>query len=278
MRLHPTQAPPSPVRPPAVAGMFYPAQPPLLRAQVEAYLAAARLPALPGAVRAVIAPHAGYIYSGPVAGYSFRALPDLTGRTVYLLGPAHYVPVHGVAAGTFRAMRTPLGEAPVATDRVADLVAAGGPMHYNDEAHEPEHSLEVEVPFLQVRGDGNFRLVPLLFGTVDPDRVAAALAAHLAADASALVVVSSDLSHYHPYDTARRLDTAFLKAVVAGDVVAVHQGEACGLLPILTLMLLAERLGWQPHLLDYRNSGDTAGDRRRVVGYGAVAYTQSTTS
>lgn len=275
MRPYPTQAPPSPVRRPAVAGMFYPAQPPLLRAQIEEYLAAARLPELPGPVRAVIAPHAGYIYSGPVAGYSFRALPDLQGRTVYLLGPAHYVPVRGVAAGTFRAMRTPLGEAPVATDVVADLIAAGEPVHYDDEAHTPEHSLEVEVPFLQVLGDGHFRLVPLLFGTVDPAHAAEALADRLAADATALVVVSSDLSHYYPYDTARRLDTAFLKALVVGDVAAVGRGEACGLLPILTLMLLAERLGWQPHLLDYRNSGDTAGDRQRVVGYGAVAYTQA---
>jgi AmmeMemoRadiSam system protein B len=254
--------------------MFYPAQPEVLRQQIRDFLAAARIPTLPGPVRAVIAPHAGYIYSGPVAGYSFRALPDLSERTIYLLGPAHFVPVRGVAAGTFRAMRTPLGEAPVAVDVVADLIAAGEPFHYDDEAHAPEHSLEVEVPFLQALGDGRFRLVPLLFGTVDPDRVAAILAHRLAAEATALVVVSSDLSHYHPYETARRLDTAFLQAVVRGDTAAVGRGEACGLLPILTLMLVAEHLGWQPHWLDYRNSGDTAGDRQRVVGYGAVAYTE----
>ncbi len=274
MRPYPVQVPPSSVRRPAVAGMFYPAQPQGLRSQIAEYLAAARVPAWSETVRAVIAPHAGYIYSGPVAGYSFRALPDLTDRTIYLLGPAHFVPVRGVAAGTFRAMRTPLGEAPVATDVVAELVEAKGPIHYDDEAHVPEHSLEVEVPFLQVLGDERFRLVPLLFGTVDPDRVAAILAERLAAEATALVVVSSDLSHYHPYDTARRLDTAFLQAVVAGDVAAVGRGEACGLLPILTLMLVAQRLGWRPYLLDYRNSGDTAGDRQRVVGYGAVAYTE----
>ncbi len=274
MRPYPVQVPPSPVRRPAVAGMFYPAQPHMLRNQIAEYLAAARVSIGAEAVRAVIAPHAGYIYSGPVAGYSFRALPDLKERTIYLLGPAHFVPVRGVAAGTFQAMRTPLGEAPVATDVVEELIKAGEPIHYDDEAHAPEHSLEVEVPFLQVLGNGSFRLVPLLFGTVDPERVAAILAARLAAEATALVVVSSDLSHYHPYETARRLDTAFLQAVVAGDVAAVGRGEACGLLPILTLMLVAKRLGWQPHLLDYRNSGDTAGDRQRVVGYGAVAYTE----
>lgn len=261
------------IRPAAVAGSFYPASAPYLRAAVERYLADAALPDA-GAVRAVIAPHAGYVYSGPIAGYAFRALPEVAGRTIFLLGPAHFVPVQGVAALSSAAMLTPLGAVSVATGIVANLLASGDLVHEDDEAHVPEHCLEVELPFLQVLGGADFRIVPLLFGHIDPDRAADLLSGFLAEDKSALLVVSSDLSHYHPYEAARRLDTGFLDAVVAGDVAAVAQGEACGLLPILTLMLLARRFGWRARLLDYRNSGDTAGDRRRVVGYGAVAFVE----
>lgn len=262
------------IRPAAVAGSFYPAPASYLRASVERYLADAAPP--PAAtVRAVIAPHAGYVYSGPVAGYSFRALPKLVGRTILLLGPAHFVPLRGLAAGSFAAMATPLGPVPVASDIIAELLAAGDLVQEDDEAHAPEHCLEVELPFLQVSGGVAFRVAPLLFGHVDPGRVADLLSSFLAQDDRALVVVSSDLSHYHPYEAARKLDTSFLDAVVGGDLSVAARGEACGLLPILTLMLLAERFGWRPRLLDYRNSGDTAGDRRRVVGYGAVAYVEA---
>lgn len=270
---HPaTTAAPGEARRAAVAGSFYPAHPQRLRSEVEGYLREARPAALAGEVRAVIAPHAGYIYSGPIAGYSFRVLPVLAGRTVYLLGPAHFVHVEGVAAGPYRAMMTPLGNTPVA-GAVIERLMAGGVVYADAEAHAPEHCLEVELPFLQVLGGDDFQVVPLLFGRVNPERTAQALYDLIAADDKALVVVSSDLSHYHPYDIARRLDTAFLDAVARGDAPAAARGEACGLIPILTLMLLAAHLGWQPHLLDYRNSGDTAGDRARVVGYGAIAYT-----
>ncbi len=265
----------SEVRRPAVAGQFYPAQPQRLRSQVEECLHAAAIEPLPGPVRAVIAPHAGYIYSGPIAGHSFRALPPPGGRIVYLMGPAHYVPVSGIAAGEFRAMATPLTNTPVAVEEAHHLVAASRCVHLDEGAHTPEHCLEVELPFLQVTAGGPFRIVPLLFGRVDPVQAAAVLGDAIAGDESALLVISSDLSHYHSYETARRLDTAFLDAVVQGDLVAAGRGEACGLLAILTLMLVAARFGWRAHLLDYRNSGDTAGDRSRVVGYGAVAYTAS---
>jgi hypothetical protein len=256
-----------------VAGSFYPASPTYLRAAVERYLADAAPPPS-GRVRAVIAPHAGYVYSGPIAGFSFRALPKLSGRTVFLLGPAHFAPVRGVAALSFAAMLTPLGAAAVATGIVADLLASADLVRVDDEAHAPEHCLEVELPFLQVLGGTEMRVVPLLFGHVDPARPADLLAGLLVQDRNALIVVSSDLSHYHPYETARRLDTGFLEAVVRGDMAAAGQGEACGRLPILCLMLLAARFGWSARLLDYRNSGDTAGDRRRVVGYGAVAFVE----
>ncbi|HEY66409.1 MAG TPA: AmmeMemoRadiSam system protein B [Caldilineae bacterium] len=267
------------VRPEAVAGTFYPAQPAVLRRGVITYIEQARPPRLPGRPRAVIAPHAGYIYSGPIAGYSYRVLSSLPPRprVVYLMGPAHHVPISGVAVGTFAAFRTPLGEAPVDMEIVEQLLRLGAPFTENNHAHLPEHCLEVQIPFLQVVLDGHFRLVPLLFGQVNPQPVASALEDLLADDPDALVVVSSDLSHYHPYDTARRLDQATLQAVLRGDLAGAANGEACGIVPMLTLMFIADQLGWEPHLLDYRNSGDTAGDRLQVVGYGAVAYTESAT-
>ena len=138
------------VRYPAVAGQFYPKQPQRLRAQVDELLQAAQLGPQQGIVHAVIAPHAGYIYSGPIAGYSFRSLPPPDGRTIYLLGPAHYVPLSGVAVGEFRAMATPLGQTPVAVELGHRLVTASRFIHLDEGAHTPEHCLEVELPFLQV--------------------------------------------------------------------------------------------------------------------------------
>jgi len=263
------------VRRPAVAGAFYPAQPAQLRAMITQYLEEATLPPLPGRVRAVIAPHAGYIYSGPVAGYSFRALAPLPrDATVFLMGPAHYVPVPSVALGYFQSMETPLG--PVAVDdALVQALAEESPcMTIQNDAHLPEHSLEVELPFLQMIASDRFRVVPMLLGQPDPQCVADALVPILARDANARVVVSSDLSHYHPYAVARQLDAAFIDAVLRGDMVAVARGEACGRYPILVLMHIAQALGWTPHLLDYRNSGDTAGDKRQVVGYAAIAFTE----
>ena len=263
------------VRPPAVAGAFYPANPAHLQAAVTSYLEAANLPQLPGQVRAVIAPHAGYIYSGPVAGYSFRALAPLPANaTVYLMGPAHYVPVREVALGDFRAMETPLGHVSVNEARVRALAESSSCLAIQNEAHLPEHSLEVELPFLQTIAPANFQVVPMLFGQADVECVARELLPTIAHEPQTRIVVSSDLSHYHPYTTARRLDMAFIAAVLSGDLTAVLRGEACGRYPIATLMLIAAARGWTPHLLDYRNSGDTAGDKRRVVGYTAIAYTE----
>ncbi len=263
------------VRRPAVAGAFYPAQPARLQAMVAQYLEEAAPPRLTGRVRAVIAPHAGYIYSGPIAGYSFRALAPLPqDATVFLMGPAHYVPVSDVALGYFQSMETPLGPVEVDEALVQTLAEESACMTIQNDAHLPEHSLEVELPFLQMIASDRFRVVPMLLGQPNPECVADALAPILARDPKARVVVSSDLSHYHPYATARRLDASFIDAVLRGDTVAVARGEACGRYPILSLMAIAQALGWTPHLLDYRNSGDTAGDKRQVVGYAAIAFTE----
>ncbi len=262
-----------PVRQPAVSGQFYPGNSDVLRKDIQKYVDEATLPEDLGTVRAVVAPHAGYIYSGPTAGYAFKALTTLPRKpwTVYLLGPAHRVPFRGVALGEFSAFQTPLGDAPIAVEQVEEMLSRSPLYSRAPDAHVPEHCLEVEVPFLQMTLP-DFRLVPMLFGDVDPREVGAELAKHISEDN--LVVVSSDLSHFFPYDRARRLDTSLLDAVLAGDEMGVLRGEACGKAPVATLMTVARHRGWQPHLLDYRTSGDTAGDKWQVVGYGAIAYTE----
>ncbi len=228
-------------------------------------------------MRAIIAPHAGYIYSGPVAGCSFSALNGsiLDDHTIFLMGPAHYVPISGVAVGRYRALSTPLGELPVDIDIVERLLSDAAVFSEHNDAHAPEHCLEVELPFLQNLGFSRFRVVPLLFGQASPERVTQSLIPYIENDSSCCVVVSSDLSHFHSYAHAKRIDTALLEAIVRNDYSTVERGEACGRIPILTLMLIAEDLGWKARLLDYKNSGDTAGDRQRVVGYGAIAYTET---
>lgn len=262
-----------PVRWPAVAGSFYPAPPAVLQHTVTQLLDDAPDCDLTH-LRALIVPHAGYRYSGPIAATGFRQLRDLARPcdTVLLLGPAHRVFVDGVAAGTFLAMETPLGAVAVDHAGRAWLLGQGRPFVQHDAAHVPEHCLEVELPFLQLTLP-DARVIPLLFGDTDPLVVARHLLELLRNRTDLLVIVSSDLSHYHPYEDAVRRDRALLHALLAGEQSAVAQQQACGLLPILTLMELAHQLGWQPHLLDYRNSGDTAGSRDAVVGYAAVAYT-----
>jgi AmmeMemoRadiSam system protein B len=260
------------IRQPAVAGQFYPRDADTIRRMIRKYMDEATLPTDLGTVRAVIAPHAGYIYSGYTAGYAFKALEALPERkwTVFLLGPAHRLYFRGVALGDYSAFRTPLGDVAIAVDRVADLLARSPLYTRTPQAHEPEHCLEVEVPFLQMTL-ANFQLVPMLFGEVDPEEVALDLADHV--EQSDLIVISNDMSHFHPYDEAQRLDQSLLAALLNNDTKGVLRGEACGRAPVATLMRIAGRKKWTPHLLDYRTSGDTAGDRWQVVGYASVAYT-----
>ncbi|NOZ50949.1 MAG: AmmeMemoRadiSam system protein B [Chloroflexi bacterium] len=264
------------VRRAAVAGAFYPASPAVLHQSVQNYLERARVPDFASPARAVIAPHAGYLYSGPIAGHSFRTLDlDLQQpQTIILIGPAHYVPVDGVAVGDFDAFETPLGMVPVDRRLLAVLQKANPRFISQQAAHVPEHSLEVQIPFLQVRKTDQLSLAPLLTGHSRAESIAATLLPSIRNDSTLRLVISSDLSHFHPYEKARSFDTDLVRAILRGDLDAVQRGEACGRIPILVLMHLALQLDWQPHLLDYRNSGDTAGDKRRVVGYAAIAYTE----
>ncbi len=255
------------VREPAVAGLFYPAEAEALAAEVDALLAAA-----PGGApaRALLVPHAGYFYSGPAAAAGYALWRGLQPRTVYLLGPPHRVAVGGVGVATGQAFRTPLGRVPVDQNATASLLACGPPFRAAAAAHGPEHDLEVQLPFLQ-RLFANLVIAAMLADRVDPAPVAAALAPLVSAP-EALLVVTSDLSHYLPAEAARRSDRAFLDALLAGDVSAVVTGNACGAAAAAVLCALAGRLGWIPELLDYRHSGHASGDHSSVVGYAAVAY------
>lgn len=246
------------IRPAAVAGSFYPADPAALAAAVDGHLAAARPDPGPPP-RALVVPHAGYRYSGAIAGSGWAAAPAAVAR-VALIGPAHRVAVAGCVQSGADRFRTPLGDC-----RVED---AGLPAHAA--AHAPEHCLEVQLPFIQRRWPGA-AVVPVLAGDAEPAAVADWLEARLAAPGT-LLAVSSDLSHYLGEAEARRSDRACAEAVLALDPGAIDDGMACGAIPLRGLLLLARRLGLRPRLLDLRTSGDTAGPRDAVVGYGAFAF------
>ncbi|MDR1934939.1 MAG: AmmeMemoRadiSam system protein B [Candidatus Accumulibacter sp.] len=256
-------------RPAAVAGMFYPDSPQRLGREVAAMLAdAARAPE--DCPKALIVPHAGYVYSGPVAASAFAMLTRRrdTIRRVVLLGPTHRVAVRGLALPDCEAFATPLGSVPVdllAADALRDLPQ----VIVSDPAHRQEHSLEVELPFLQVVL-GEFSLLPLAVGEASPDAVAEALD-RLWGGPETLIVVSSDLSHYLPYEDARQIDAGTARQIGDLDPMINHY-QACGATPVNGLLLAARKRGLQVRRLDLRNSGDTAGDRRKVVGYGAFAF------
>lgn len=256
------------IRPPAVAGAFYPEDAQKLRAQLKHLLA--KNPATESAPKALIAPHAGYLYSGAVAARAYNCLPAGTEsiRRVVLLGPAHRVALHGLALPTVQAFRTPLGDVPLDQEAM-EMVAHLPQVSRSDAPHRLEHSLEVQLPFLQTRLH-SFALVPLVAGWTQPGVVAEVLQA-LWGHHDTLIVISSDLSHYHPYETARRMDADTAQSIETGQI-PIASEQACGAHPINGLLRAAREHNLKIQRLDLRNSGDTAGDRRRVVGYGAWAY------
>jgi len=254
------------VREACVAGYFYPGDADQLRRDVDGYLCAAEANGAPP--KALIVPHAGYVYSGPVAasGYALLEPARASIRRVVLLGPAHRFPFRGLAAHTAAHFETPLGRIPV--DRAAlDLLLELPQVRTLDVAHENEHSLEVHLPFLQAALD-DFTLVPLVVGDAAPDEVAEVLERVWGGDET-LIVISSDLSHFHDYKTARRLDTATARAIEELRATDIAPECACGCRPIAGLLTLADRKGLHVTAIDLRNSGDMAGPRNEVVGYGA---------
>jgi hypothetical protein len=256
------------VRRAAVAGTFYPDDPQALAAVVDRLLPPA--PADEPAPKALIVPHAGYVYSGPVAGVAYARLRPLRGaiRCVVLLGPAHFVPVDGLAVSGADAFATPLGAVPV-DDEARRRVLALPQVTVDDAAHAREHSLEVHLPFLQ-RLLAEFRILPLVVGVAEPAEVAEVLD-RVWGGAETLVVASSDLSHYHAHETAAALDRRTAEAIVARAPERVGPEDACGAFPVRGLLWAARRRELDVRLLDLRSSGDTAGPRDEVVGYGAFS-------
>jgi len=260
----------STIRPAAVAGLFYPDNPIELKRTVADLLAHAGAGVARPAPKALIVPHAGYIYSGAVAASAYSALADLRGRIrrVVLLGPTHRVPVRGLALPEAERFATPLGEVPL--DCAGMQALAGLPQVVRSAAaHQMEHSLEVQLPFLQqVLGD--FQLLPLAVGDASAAEVAEVLEQVWGGDET-LIVISSDLSHFLPDALARQVDGETVKAILALNPHLNHE-QACGATPVNGLLLAAKRHGLHPVALDVRNSSDTAGDPERVVGYAAFAF------
>lgn len=260
------------IRPPAVAGLFYPGEANALARDVRAMLAAARPSEL--IPKVLIIPHAGYIYSGPIAAAGYAALKNIAPRIrrVVLLGPTHRVAVRGLALPGADAFATPLGAVQIDAEAV-QAIAHLPQITVSPQVHAQEHALEVQLPFLQTLLP-DFKLLPLAVGMATPQEVAEVLELLWGGDET-LIVVSSDLSHYLPYDTAKRMDGASAQNILDLEQGLNHE-QACGATPINGLILAARRHHLQPHLLDLRNSGDTAGSRDGVVGYASFAFTEDT--
>jgi AmmeMemoRadiSam system protein A len=247
-------------------------------------------------LKGLVCPHAGYPYSGPTAAIAYKTLAGREVQTVIVLGPSHYAAFAGASVPDVDAYQTPLGTVPI-SDKAQQLVKTSpfvlepkclvqrppwlrqsskpAPAAGEDTPDTWEHSVEVQVPFLQ-KTLKNFDLLPVVFGEVDPEQAARVLAGMI--DDHTIVVASSDLSHYHPYDEAKDLDNRCIRTILSLEVEAMKTQEACGKLPIQTLMCLAREKGWKAQLLDYRNSGDTSGDKSHgVVGYAAIAFYEPAT-
>lgn len=258
----------SAVRPPAVSGMFYPADPRQLEHDVQKYLAAAQPQSFHP--KALIAPHAGYIYSGAIAASAYATLKTIAPRIrrVILLGPTHRVAVRGLALPDTDAFDTPLGRVQLDTDAM-HAIAKLPQVLISGDAHEEEHSLEVQLPFLQ-SVLGEFTLLPLAVGMATADEVAEVLDAVWGGDET-LIVISSDLSHYLSYAAAQFADNRTAQDIL--NFQPIDHEQACGGTPISGLLVAARKHHLTPHLLDLRNSGDTAGSHIKVVGYAAFAFT-----
>ncbi len=255
------------VRFPAVQGQFYSADPKELKKDISNYMETCVVKELPGNLRALISPHAGYIYSGGVAASGYRHISQGTNK-VLVLAPSHHFYFFNSSILKVEYYENCLGK--IRLDEVAaNLRKTYSFINDVPDAHSNEHSLEVHIPFLQ-RHLSEFTLIPIVLGRQDPELLAKALVSIM--EKKTVLIASSDLSHYHPYNTAVKMDQNLINSIMLMNIENVSRGSACGLLPILTVMHMAEMLDWKPVLIDYRNSGDTAGNKDRVVGYSSIAF------
>lgn len=256
------------VRVAAVAGMFYPSKPEELQMTIQSFLARTQVLEA-DSPKALIVPHAGYAYSGKVAAAAYAQLHARDIRRVVLLGPSHRVILRGLAAPESLVWETPLGELLIDFQSLEKL-SSFDQVGFSDLAHADEHSLEVQLPFLQMVLD-EFRIVPLVVGRADAADVADVIES-LWGGPETLVVISSDLSHYESYDDAVRLDRRTAQGILELDLHGLDSDCACGLVPVSGMLEVALRKGLRVEQLDLQNSGDTAGPKDRVVGYGAFAF------
>ncbi len=263
---------PSRVRPAAVAGQFYPADVGQLQSMLTDMLGSKK-PYTGKPVKALVVPHAGFIYSGPVAASAYQAIAKQATqiRRVVLLGPSHRVGFHGIALPTASAFQTPLGMVRIDQSALAQI-RSYPQVQDLDQAHQQEHSLEVQLPFLQTLLN-DFLLVPLVVGECPASQVAEVIEALWGGDET-LFVISTDLSHYHSYETAVKQDSQTTQSILDLQPERIGYEDACGRNPLNGFLLAAKDHALKSHLIDLRNSGDTAGPPDRVVGYGAFAFTQ----
>lgn len=264
------------IREPAVAGSFYPDQPQQLVDNVTALLHSVQVSELSTRPKAVIVPHAGYMYSGATAAtaYATLALHAAAIRRVVLLGPVHRVPVRGLALPGVDAFATPLGEIELDREAISNLATLPQVL-VSAAAHRLEHSLEVQLPFLQTMLD-DFKLLPLAVGDASAEQVAEVLK-ELWGGLETFIVISSDLSHFLPYQHAQHTDRKTVDSILALRALTSYE-QACGATPVNGLLLAARQHRLQPQLLDLCNSGDTSGDKRRVVGYAALSFCEPETN
>ncbi len=256
------------IRPPAVAGAFYPGNPVQLQSMIDYFLDEAEDDGQSNPPKAIIVPHAGYIYSGPVAASAYARLKKQADNItrVVLIGPSHRVAFAGLAVPSVDEFATPLGNIKIDTQTVTELSAMPF-VHYLEQAHSMEHSLEVQLPFLQTVLK-SFQLVPIVAGDASADQVRQVLE-KVWGGPETLIVISSDLSHYHDYETAREMDSYTSRLIEAKQYENLDFDSACGRTPVSGLLAYARDHDLSVKTVDLRNSGDTAGDKNRVVGYGA---------
>ncbi len=258
------------VRKSVIAGTWYPGSKENLSRMLDNFFSNAGREDL-GEIRAVIAPHAGYVYSGQVAAYSFNQIKGGGYERVILLAPTHHYPFDGASIANYTHYETPLGEVRI-SPLAEKLMGESRLISSIPAAHSKEHSAEIEVPFLQ-KALGDFELVPIIVGRMsweDVDEFSDLIIRHL--DDKTLIVASTDLSHYHPYDKAVSMDKACIDSILALDSGKASNCEMCGYFPVLITMRIAEKLNWSTRLLKYANSGDVTGDKSGVVGYAAIAF------
>jgi AmmeMemoRadiSam system protein B/AmmeMemoRadiSam system protein A len=253
------------IKKPNVAGYFYPKDKDELSSMISAYLSYPEKNFTK--IKGIVSPHAGYIYSGPVAAYGYKQIENEDYETVIIIAPSHYSHFYGFSIPNATHYETPLGL--VEFSEKNEELRKDSNFFYDLSIHEKEHAIEVQIPFLQ-KVLKKFKIIPIVVGDIEPKTLADILSKYI--DDKTLVIASSDLSHYHSYEEARSIDAFCVNSIPILDFENMKYCEACGKIPILTLMYLAKKFGWEGKLIDYRNSGDTSGDKSRVVGYASIIF------